>query len=186
MPYPKLLTGVSGGGSVATGQLVNLPAVQTPPFKTAAEVEVVNGTVGGMQGQGLQFGLSPGDYRIFSLGTEGLKLLSPGRLRLFLPANAETKSPVFHAQPGALINAESIGGPAPKGCTLEIWYNGTGTIKLDRDSTFNGVIYAPNGRIEIGPANATFTGAMVAKTIDISGESKIYYDPQLLNWKETP
>jgi hypothetical protein len=83
-----------------------------------------------------------------------------------------------------LLNAEIPNGPPKKDCSIEIWYNGKGTIKLDEDSTFNGIIYAPNAKIEIGPGNANFFGAMIAKDIVVLGDSHIYWDPALANWKE--
>lgn len=129
-------------------------------------------------------GLGPGDYATNSMGVEELKALSPGRVRVFIGLAGDPNEPVFDAEPRALINAEIPGGLAPKGCSLEIWYSGSGTIKLEQDSTFNGIIYAPNARIEIGPAQATFRGAMVARDIIVSGDSRIYCDPELAHWHE--
>ena len=75
------------------------------------------------------------------------------------------------------------GGKAPHGSNVEIWYAGVGTIKLDCDSTLNGIIYAPNARVEIGPGHATFGGSIVAKDIVIKGESRIFANSEYANWK---
>ena len=175
-----------GGSSGISIRLIDLPAVSAMPFKAALKppAQGACGQVDGMMGTGLQIGLSPGDYKSSGLGVDALYAKTPGRLRIFLGDASVGNTPVFHAQPNSLINAKAAAGPAPEGCTLEFWYEGTGTIKLGRDSTFNGLIYAPNARVEIGPGQATFCGAIVAKDILVSGDSRVFYDPTLAKWKQ--
>jgi hypothetical protein len=113
-----------------------------------------------------------------------LQVQGTGRVRLFLNGTISGTEPVFQLSPKGLVNADIPYGPPRPHSSIEIWYAGNGTIKLDEDSTFNGIIYAPNAKIEIGPGNANFFGAMIAKDIVVLGDSHIYWDPALANWKE--
>jgi len=125
-----------------------------------------------------------GDFRITSadLGSLAVDSSSKGLLRIFLLGD-EGQKRVFHLQSGGRGNARIPGGRAPHSSSVEIWYAGYGTIKLDCDSTFNGIIYAPNARVEIGPGHATFAGSIVAKDIVATGESRIFANPEYANWK---
>jgi len=65
---------------------------------------------------------------------------------------------------------------------LEIWYNGYGTIKLDHNCRMEGIIYAPNARVELGPNNVDFTGAIVARTICADGNVTLDLTDAVLHW----
>lgn len=169
--------------------LMRPPATQSVPFKAALRPNGVGAQFGG-EGDEAKVGLGPGDWKVGSnLKLKGLTIIgrsgagTQGRLRLFLPNKPDQANPVFHAEPGALINAHIPSAPAMRGALLELWYEGEGTIKLDRDCTFNGIIYAPNARVEIGPGDATFTGSIVAKDIVVTGNSRLYWDMSLADWK---
>ncbi len=130
--------------------------------------------------------VTPGDYETTTLTLDEFQIQDPGAVRIFLNQRADKEAYAVHISPQGLVNARVPSGPAQNDRTLELWYAGTSTIKLDRDSTFNGIIYAPNARVEIGPGYATFTGAIVAKEIILTGNSRIYWDPRLANWKPRP
>jgi hypothetical protein len=186
--YPGSPIVPASSSNANEGRQMNIPAVPRPPFKPALEVpEHFHNSFPGSHEEGTEVGLGAGaDYQTFSgLQLDALRVEGKGRVRLFISENAAGINPAFHLTPMGLVNAQITNGPPLyKESSIELWYAGTGTIKLDADSTFNGIIYAPNAKIEIGPGNASFFGAMIAKDIVVLGDSHIYWDPALANWKE--
>jgi tetratricopeptide (TPR) repeat protein len=176
----------SRASPVIPGRPTRLPEVLQLPFKPALEAPLgFHNFLPPFPVEFLQIKLGGScDYQVSSLAPESLQVMGGGRVRLLISGDLTGTRPVFHLRPKGLVNAESPNGPPKKDSTIEIWYGGTATIKLDEDSTFNGIIYAPNARIEIGPGDATFYGAMIARDIVVTGDARIYWDPSLANWKE--
>jgi hypothetical protein len=164
----------------------NIPPVQVLPFKAALEAPANSHNVFlPYMGEGMQLGLGKGDYNANSGVTfDTINVEGTGRVRILIYDETTSGGIAFHLPPRGRVNATIPNGPAKKESWIEIWYNGRATIKLDEDCTFNGIIYAPNAKIEIGPGNANFCGAMVARDIIVTGDSQIFWDPNLANWKE--
>lgn len=64
---------------------------------------------------------------------------------------------------------------------FELWYGGTGTIRLDDKTWFSGVIYAPNARVEM-EGHVNFYGAIVAREVCARGPVAIYQNQMLQRW----
>jgi len=60
---------------------------------------------------------------------------------------------------------------------FQIWYNGTGPVKLGGRSLICSIIYAPHATVEIGP-EVKFEGAIVCRSVHIKG-GLIFFDTDL-------
>jgi hypothetical protein len=122
--------------------------------------------------------LPPGEYGTNKLVFGNIAFLTPGRTRIFISGDSLVDGPVVRQTQGGLVNTQSIREPKGEKNTLEIWYNGEGTIRLDDRFNFSGLIYAPFARVELcGPTSGKFTGAIVARDVIVSGNVTINYDP---------
>lgn len=122
--------------------------------------------------------LPPGEYGTNKLVFGNIAFLTPGRTRIFISVDSLVDGPVVRQTQGGLVNTQSIREPKGEKNTLEIWYNGEGTIRLDDRFNFSGLIYAPFARVELcGPTSGKFTGAIVARDVIVSGNVTINYDP---------
>lgn len=184
-PKPRPGWGGNGGGGGFGGTLMmGLPAAWAPPFKPPFLPPPNCKTLDAATQKNANLVLKPGSYSVDRLDLDSLSSEPPGRVRLFLSSSASSGGlPVFHARPNAKINLLNL-DTATRLPRLEIWYGGTGTIKLDKGSNFNGIIYAPDARVEVGPGQATFVGSIVARDIVFTGESRLCWDPLLSNWTE--
>jgi hypothetical protein len=121
--------------------------------------------------------LPPGEYVTNKLVFGNIAFLTPGRTRIFISGDSLVDGPVVRQTQGGLVNTRSIREPKGEKNTLEIWYNGEGTIRLDDRFNFSGLIYAPFARVELcGPTSGQFTGAIVARDVIVSGNVTIKYD----------
>lgn len=119
--------------------------------------------------------LAPGDYKATNLALHTLKITKPGTVRIFLSGINFAKGPVFTANKNSSVNPREMienNGPVYR---LELWYDGEGIIKIDENSKFSGVIYAPNARIEICK-NAQFGGMLLGQDIVINEDVSMCYD----------
>jgi tetratricopeptide (TPR) repeat protein len=189
--HKKVLDTKASRGQVGLNQQVTddsmkLPILPALPFKPALTAAPgFHNSFPGSFGMEAEIGLGSGDYQTSAdLDVRALNVEGAGRVRVFIATSNKDTDVVFHLPAHGLFNAEVPAGVAKKDSIIELWYDGVGILKLDEDSTFNGIIYAPNAKIEIGPGRAVFCGAMVAKEILVTGDSKIYWDPSLSNWEE--
>lgn len=174
------LSFVVGNSADVTPDAIVLPPAMSLPFR-ACLTAPKNCKV--LSGNESVLVLKPGDYSTTGLYLDSLIIPRVGgRVRIFIEERKDDGVPVFKAYPGSFINANTGFGPANQGQQLEIWYAGTGTIKLDDGSVFAGIIYAPNARVEIGPGKATFTGAIVARDIYACGDAVVTYNENLKGW----
>jgi hypothetical protein len=121
--------------------------------------------------------LPPGEYVTNKLVFGNIAFLTPGRTRIFINGDSLVDGPVVRQTQGGLVNSQSIREPKGEKNTLEIWYNGEGTIRLDDRFNFSGLIYAPFARVELcGPTSGQFNGAIVARDVVVSGNVTIKYD----------
>lgn len=121
--------------------------------------------------------LGKGDYICSGIVAESLQVVPKERVRLFLTDNANAEGYAFLSAVNSTVGASTF--ESGKAADFQIWYNGQGTIKLDHNSHFCGVIYAPNARVEMGTGNCMFEGAVVARDIVITGNTNITYDEDL-------
>jgi hypothetical protein len=124
--------------------------------------------------------LKPGDYKLGQLTAQNIVLPETGRVRIFLTGTSLAE-PAFLAKSGAVINQVPTSLDFYHPLRLELWYNGPGTIRLDENTLFNGLIYAPNARIELGDF-VRFKGAMVAREISAGKNTAIIYEPRAMAW----
>lgn len=118
------------------------------------------------------------DYHANKLVFPSVLCLGPGRTRVFINKESICNGPVVWMPQDSSINTDQLSKPASKKCTLEIWYNGEGTIRLDDRFNFSGLIYAPMARVELnGPTSGRFSGAIVARDVVVTGNVTIKYDP---------
>jgi hypothetical protein len=153
-----------------------LPPVQALPFK-AVVVPSALSPLGTVIGDRV---LEPGSYSAVRINTSSLILPATGATKIFIDANSS--GIVFHAKDIAFINAVRD-MPMWLGSSnrFELWYGGTGTIRLDDKTWFNGVIYAPNARVEM-EGHVNFYGAIVAREVWASGPVAIYQNQMLQRW----
>ncbi|CAN5456702.1 hypothetical protein BH11CYA1_BH11CYA1_00190 [soil metagenome] len=194
-------TGGGGGqnlGNPMSPYFSEAPAVMSRPFRPAL-TGPTNSTV--LDGKSLT--LQAGDYIADKLTVERILMPQPGRVRIFIKDNSvktnnkiiETKKPTapgyhedatgisaFTTTAGAFINKSGPWDAFQQRSNLEIWYNGTDTIRLGDQSKFTGIIYAPNATIKLGK-DVEFVGAMVGKNIFAGEGTTIMYLPQLRYWK---
>jgi hypothetical protein len=123
--------------------------------------------------------LPPGDYVVSRLWTRSLQITRPGRVRIFVVDDKLSEGPCVWVTTNSSIN-NAFGRPSNG--SLEIWYGGSGVIKLDHNSKFSGIIYAPNASVELGPNNVEFKGAIVARVIIADGNVSLGSDETLTNW----
>lgn len=121
--------------------------------------------------------LGGGDYISGGLIVESLETVPKERVRLFLTDNANVDGYAFVSAVNASVGSERFHGGRP--ADFQIWYNGQGTIKLDHNTHFCGIIYAPNARVEMGTSNCSFHGAVVARDISCTHNTGITYDEDL-------
>ena len=125
-------------------------------------------------------GIEPGDYVVSKLWTRVLTISQPGKVRIFIQGDKLSEGPCFWAEVNSQINSPfSLNTVHPD---LEIWYNGYGTLKLDHNCRMEGIIYAPNARVELGPNNVDFAGAIVARTICADGNVTLDLTDAVLHW----
>jgi tetratricopeptide (TPR) repeat protein len=179
------------------------PPVMSRPFREALQAPANATALPG----GERLVLKPGDYSAEHISTNSIVLSTPGRTRIFLKDTEAPSSsiyieppksifvlreedpsikPVFEATDKGQINLDPATEKmsAPKS-SLELWYKGTGEIKLGDNVYFNRIIYAPNAIIRLGK-KVHFWGAMVAKTILAGEESRLMYQTNLNNWVAEP
>ncbi|HEY9760687.1 MAG TPA: tetratricopeptide repeat protein [Oculatellaceae cyanobacterium] len=175
------------------------PPVMAIPLKPALETPA---TATVLTGKIDRLVLKAGDYVADNVSTNSIVLSTDGRVRIFIKdakAHAaslfierrksifetqyEDKSikPVFEATAKSCINLASRKEALSPRSTLELWYNGRGEIRLGQDTSFTGIIYAPNATVRLGK-RVTFWGAMVAETIIVGEDSQIMYQTNLENW----
>jgi hypothetical protein len=173
------------------------------PLKAALEAPL---SAKSLTGKDDRLVLKAGDYTADHISTNSIVLSTPGRVRIFLKdaqvtspslyierpksiweVEFEDKSirPVFEATANGSINL--VPGPEDSSAhsSLELWYNGTGEIRLDQNSHFAGIIYAPNAIIRLG-GKAYFRGAMVANKVIAGGGATIIYQASLKDWVAEP
>jgi hypothetical protein len=129
------------------------------------------------RGRGVDLNLGAGDYISGGLNVSSLRVQPNQRVRLFLTDNANVDGYAFVSGVNGRVGGEGFhNGNA---VNFQIWYNGQGTIKLDHNTTFCGIIYAPNARVEMGEGNCSFEGAVVARDINCEGNIHFTYDEDL-------
>lgn len=121
--------------------------------------------------------LGKGDYICSGIVAESLQVVPKERVRLFLTDNANADGYAFLSAVNSTVGASTF--DSGKAADFQIWYNGQGTIKLDHNTHFCGIIYAPNARVEMGTGNCMFEGAVVARDIIVGGNTSVTYDEDL-------
>lgn len=129
------------------------------------------------RGRGVDLNLGAGDYISGGLNISSIRVPPNQRVRLFLTDNANVDGYAFVSGVNGRVGAE--GFRDGKAVNFQIWYNGQGTIKLDHNTSFCGIIYAPNARVEMGEGNCSFEGAVVARDISCEGNIHLTYDEDL-------
>ncbi len=127
-----------------------------------------------------------GDYIVSNIQLRDVRKRGTGVLRLFIEDAKKTEGPAFWAVNNSSINSYRFDSRSVPG-EFQIWYQGDGDIKLDHNCEFCGIIYAPNARVELGPNNVHFYGAIVARDIYADGNVSLLFDRDLLkirNWKD--
>ncbi len=129
------------------------------------------------RGRGVDLSLGAGDYISGGLNVSSIRVQPNQKVRLFLTDNANVDGYAFVSGVNGRVGGE--GFHEGKAANFQIWYNGQGTIKLDHNTTFSGIIYAPNARVEMGEGNCSFEGAVVARDINCEGNIHFTYDEDL-------
>ena len=123
--------------------------------------------------------LVAGDYDASSVdGGVGLAYGLKKPVRIFL--NDENTKSEF------VLNLRSAGYDRRRPEALQIWYMGKRKIKFVHNSNICAIIYAPNAPVEMGDNNCSFTGAIVADSINAIGNVSAYYDLALADMSFTP
>jgi hypothetical protein len=202
---PKFeLPGRTTAGDASTvnrGQIFTAPpAIMARPFMAAPKAPVTATALGPNTDKLI---LKPGDYKAEHITAGSIVLPKTGRVRIFLKDDApsvpsrfmeprkrffdvkdgaQTAAPIFDALANARVNAVPATEEQSPRRSLEIWYNGSGTLKLGDNTHFDGIIYAPNAVIRLGNS-VRFLGAIVAKDIITGTNTTIMYQYQLKDWK---
>ena len=117
--------------------------------------------------------LSSGSYSTPSLDTSSISPVSitgTSPVKIFIQDGTSTGE-------AATISSSKFtnSGSAER---LQIWYEGTRPINLKLDSSFNGVIYAPNAPINL-TGNGIFTGALVGDKLNLANSGTINFQTNL-------
>lgn len=77
-------------------------------------------------------------------------------------------------------NATIVSGSPQKPSNLIVYgpYDGPSDVVFNSNNAFYGVIYAPDGKIDIN-SNGHFYGSFIAEEIDVDSNAKIHYDEAL-------
>jgi|GEM_PF-4689125 hypothetical protein len=129
------------------------------------------------RGHRVDLNLGAGDYISGGLNVSSIRVQPNQKVRLFLTDNANVDGYAFVSGVNGRVGVESFRDG--KAVNFQIWYNGQGTIKLDHNTTFCGIIYAPNARVEMGEGNCSFEGAVIARDINCEGNIHFTYDEDL-------
>jgi len=122
--------------------------------------------------------LPAGDYVTNKLEFANLAFLSPGKTRIFIQGDRLTDGPAMRQRQTGPVSSQPASQFKGNKQSLEIWYNGEGTIQLDDGFDFSGLLYAPFARVELnGPTTGRFSGAIVARDVIVAGNVNIKYDP---------
>ncbi|HND06284.1 MAG TPA: hypothetical protein PL012_11425 [Candidatus Obscuribacter sp.] len=126
------------------------------------------------------FSLPPGDYKADSLRFSSIRFMSPGRTRIYISGGSICDGPVIWQFSQGSVSTKPYAGGDGGEATLEIWYDGEGTIRFDDRFNFSGLIYAPMARVEmVAPTGGNFKGAIVARDVLVDGNVTIKYDPSI-------
>ncbi len=172
----------SGGGMPQTGQPMEFnspPPVMALPFKQALAAPHDAKAILTKEDRLI---LNRGDYLADQITTNSIILPDAGETRIFLKKTYTGSEPIFRTTANAFINSSDGSRAHVNMCRLEIWYDGCGKIVLDDNTHFNGIIYAPNAKIQLGDG-VRFLGAMVAKDIVAGRDTRIMFDTGLFHWK---
>jgi Flp pilus assembly protein TadG len=112
------------------------------------------------------FDLPPGDYYFRNMIINGGATLNiTGNTNIFITND-------FTLAGGAFLNNNTM-----LASNLEFYMTG-GAANITSDTTFYGVVYAPNTSVTVN-ASAQFYGAIVGKTLSFSGSGLAHYDESL-------
>jgi hypothetical protein len=159
------------------------------------------GTGGTVNGVIYNYILGNGNYEIssLSLNGNGAILITGTNTILYVRSDVSlTGYALIRLAPGAAFKlfvggtSISLGGNGiiNPGSALNLTYYGLGnnsTLSLSGNSTFTGVIYAPSTDISLGNGYSSndFVGAIVAKTISLSGPVRVHFDESLQRFGPT-
>jgi hypothetical protein len=192
------------GHAQVTGGLVQLPQALTYPVPDAPNPLppttglslTSSSTCAGLAGctAGCPSGLvlAPGSYGNISLTGQAVIHLTAGTYTinsLSMAGNAELiidSGPVFMdlAGQGQSTVLDLTGGTLVNGALnpsfFQIQYAGTGTIKMAGGAAAAASTYAPNAAVALSGGSDWF-GAIIARTVEVNGGTKIHNDRQLAN-----
>ena len=108
------------------------------------------------------------DLKVAYLDSSGINISGDVMVRYFIIDENVTEP-----------NAASISHglrTARKPCQFQVWYDGARDIIIS--GYCSAIIYAPGARVKI-QGNSTFLGAIVAREIDVTGNSNVFFDTAL-------
>lgn len=173
---------------------VPLPnAINPPNNKEVSEPSLVNGAydhlfqpgsnqifkIGTAPKRWYRITLGPGDYILTDPSSLQEIEVAPnpagefGIVRLFIQGEPAEK-PIKMPRLGYLHGFPNSGSQT----LVQVWYNGTGTLKINGINDLWGTIYAPKARIKIDGINHIF-GSIIAHDIQVDGINTFNYDPRL-------
>ena len=165
-------------GSPAYGQLV--PDIFTTPGMTPgtsnidvkANAALMPGNYGNITAEAkATLALSSGTYNINSLKLSGdAKITVTGPVTLNV-AGTNQSTPLD-------FGGGSVVDPSGKPANILIVYTGNGQIQLTGQEDSFGILYAPNADVKLS-GQGDWYGAVVANTLEGSGNSSIHYDVNL-------
>lgn len=108
------------------------------------------------------------DLKVAYLNTTALSISGDAIVRYFITDDNANETNA------AIIGNAQLARRKPY--NFQIWYDGARDIIISGD--FSAIIYAPSARVRI-QGNSTFLGAIVAREIDVSGNSSVFFDTSL-------
>ncbi len=189
-------SGVQPGHS-ADDMNVYFPDVQVPFTGGYSIPTVLSGLLSLIGGTNYTYSLGSGTYQMSSLDMSSSKaMMITGDAILYVTGDVSLSGQAYiYIAPGASLNlyvggSTSIGGKGvmnPSAQAKSFKYFGLPTntsVKFSGNSTFAGVIYAPNADLTMSGGGSTdidFVGASTTSTVTMSGGYKFHYDESLAN-----
>ncbi len=181
-------TTINGGTLDITGQLgnretqLNLPSVDASPYAILNDnlllpkykppmsgwIDPINGATGDFKLEGgAVYDIPPGTYYFNSMTLVGGSVLNiSGKTVIYVTGSVD-----FHG--GSQVNNNTE-------LANNLWINVTGpeNVNINSSTTFYGVVYAPDSDVHYA-GSADYFGAIVGKTLAISGNAIAHYDESL-------
>lgn len=162
-----LLFDVGGKAAIKEGEILNMQLNDIlPVYSPKSLVELGDINLGAEQSVTL---VGPGSYRVSNITVNGGQLEvnnKQGPVTLYVTGKVD-----IQGKKSFKLKEKAADG-------FVLYIEGQGTVRLTESGEFNGIIYAPNSKVEIG-GRSQVSGAVVGRVIKLKDEAQIQYDKSL-------